>query len=256
MLCLSVVVGRWLALRLAARDGFDASLMNRACAWALAGAVVGARLLYVVTNPGSFGNLADVFAWWKGGVVAYGGFLGGFLATLIFCRIHRVPLLAWVDCVAPSLGVGLMITRIGCYLGGCDFGLPWNGPWAVHFPAGSPAFNQQVLQGMLPATAAQSLAVHPTQLYESLVGLALFAIAMTVRRRRTFAGQAFMASVIGYAVLRSAVEVARADLDRGALGPLSTSQWIAAATFASAAIAWYVLQRRRSHGGLLSCATS
>ena len=98
--------------------------------------------------------------------------------------------------------------------------------------------------------------MHPTQLYESLVGLALFALVMAVRHRRTFTGQAFMTFVLGYAVLRSLVEFARADLDRGALGPFSTSQWIAAATFASAAIAWYVLRRKRSHGGSLSCATS
>src|SRR5215831_13370404 len=136
MLCLSVVVGQWLALRLAARDGLDPSLMLRACAWALAGAIVGARLLYVVTNPTSFADLADVFAWWRG------GFLGGFLATLIFCRIHHVRLLTWVDCVAPSLGVGLMLTRVGCFLGGCDFGVPWSGPWALRFPANSPAFAQ------------------------------------------------------------------------------------------------------------------
>jgi phosphatidylglycerol:prolipoprotein diacylglycerol transferase len=256
MLCLSVVVGRWLALRLAARDGLDPSLMLRACAWALAGAIVGARLLYVVTNPTSFADLADVFAWWKGGVVAYGGFLGGFLATLIFCRIHDVPLLTWVDSVAPALGAGLMITRIGCFLGGCDFGIPWNGPWAVRFPANSPAFTQQVLQGLIPAAATESLAVHPTQLYESLVGLVLFASVMAVRRRRTFHGQAFLAFVLGYAVLRSLVELARADLDRGAIGPVSTSQLIAAATFLSAAVAWYVLQRRRSQGGSLKCTIS
>jgi len=255
MLCLSVVVGRWLALRLAERDGLDPTLMNRACGWALGGALLGARLLYVVTNPGGFDSLTDVFAWWKGGVVAYGGFLGGFVATLIFCRLHGVRMLTWVDAVAPALGAGLMLTRIGCFLGGCDFGIPWNGPWAVQFPANSPAFNQQVLQGLLPATATASLAVHPTQLYESLVGLVLFATVMAVRRRRTFAGQAFMTFVLGYAVLRSLVELARADLDRGAIGPVSTSQLIATATFVSAAVAWYVL-RKRSHGGSVSCATS
>jgi phosphatidylglycerol:prolipoprotein diacylglycerol transferase len=254
MLCLSVVVGRWLALRLASRDGLDPPLMNRACAWALGGAVVGARLLYVATNPGSFDSLTDLFSWWKGGVVAYGGFLGGFVATLIFCRLHGIRLLTWVDCVAPSLGAGLMLTRIGCFLGGCDFGVPWNGPWAVSFPVNSPAFNQQVLQGLLPTTATASLAVHPTQLYESLVGLVLFTAVMAVRRRRTFTGQAFMAFVLGYAVLRSIVELARADLDRGAIGPVST-QLIAAATFFAAVVAWHLL-RKRSHGGSFSCATS
>jgi len=63
-------------------------------------------------------------------------------------------LLAWADCVAPSLCVGLALTRVGCFLGGCDFGRDWNGPWAVGFPAGSPAFVQQARLGLLPSGAA------------------------------------------------------------------------------------------------------
>jgi len=231
MLCLSVVIGRLLALRLAEQDGMDPKLMNRCCVWALAGAFVGARLLYVVTNLDQFGRAIDVFGSWNGGMVAYGGFLGGFVGTAAFWWIHRFRFLAWVDCAAPSLCLGLTITRIGCLLGGCDFGHPWNGPWAIHFPAGSPAFQQQALQGLLPAGATRSLAVHPTQLYESLAGLALLLLVMAVRRRRTFPGQAFMAFVLGYAVLRSVIEVFRADLDRGAIGPFSTSQFIAVITF-------------------------
>ena len=103
MLCLSVLAGRLLALRLADRDGMDAELINRCCVWALGAAFVGARLLYVVTNLDQFDRATDVFRFWKGGMVAYGGFLGGFVGTVAFCRIHRIRLLAWTDCAAPSL---------------------------------------------------------------------------------------------------------------------------------------------------------
>jgi hypothetical protein len=51
MLCLSVVIGRILAVRIAERDGLDPKLMDRACIWALAGALVGQRLLFVATSP-------------------------------------------------------------------------------------------------------------------------------------------------------------------------------------------------------------
>lgn len=243
MLCLSVVVGRIMAVRFAARDGLDPKLMDRACVWALLGALAGTRLLYVVTNLEQFERITDVFLFWRGGLVAYGGFLGGFASTVVFCRIHRVNLWTWVDCVAPSLCVGLMLTRVGCFLAGCDFGYPWDGPWAVSFPAGSPAFQEQTLQGLLPAGATQSLAVHPTQLYESLAGLALLLLVMAVRRRRTFAGEAFVALVPAYAVLRYLIEVFRADLNRGFVGPFSTSQVIAVGTFVSAVVLSYVLRR-------------
>ncbi len=256
MLCLSVVAGRLLALHLAEKDGLDGALMNRATIWALAGAVIGARLLFIVTNLDQITGPLDVIAFWRGGVVAYGGFLGGFAGTVVFCRIHRVELLRWVDCVAPALCLGLIVTRIGCLLAGCDFGQPWNGLWGIEFPAGSLAFKQQVAQGLLPADATHSLAVHPTQIYESLAGLALLLPVMAIRQRRQFAGQAFMALVAGYAVLRSAIEIYRADFGRGALGPLSTSQVIGAVTFAAAVVVTLKLRRTRSSGGTVPCANS
>jgi hypothetical protein len=69
---------------------------------------------------------------------------------------------------------------------------------------------------------------------------------MTVRRRRTFPGQAFLALVPAYAALRYLIEVFRADLHRGFVGPFSTSQAIAVATFLSAAVLGYVLRRGHS----------
>jgi phosphatidylglycerol:prolipoprotein diacylglycerol transferase len=246
MITVSVLVGRWIAIRLAGRAGIDKNLADRCATWTFLGAVAGSRLLYVATNPDQFEHVLDILAWWKGGVVAYGGFLGGLGAAIAFCRIHKIGVLAWADSVAPSLCVGLAITRIGCFLGGCDFGRDWNGAWAVRFPAGSPAFLQQRLLGLLPPGATASLPVHPTQLYESLAGVALLALVLAVRRRQRAAGQALAAFAMGYAVLRYLIEIVRADPDRGTIGPWSTSQFIAIATFLAATGLLYVLRRRRA----------
>ncbi len=244
MLCLSMIVGRLLAVHLARREGLDGDLMGRATVWIMVSALVGCRLVYVAGNLDQFANVLDVFAWWKGGIVAYGGFVGGFVGTVVFCRLHRIPLLVWADCVVPALGLGTAITRVGCLLGGCDFGAPWNGPWAIRFPAGSPAVAQQVLDGLLPAGAAQSLPVHPTQVYESLVGLLLFALVMEIRRRKLVPGTAFAAFVVGYSVLRYAIEIVRGD-ERGAVGPFSTSQFLAVVTFLAAVALGISLIRRQ-----------
>ena len=245
MLCLSVIIGRLLAVRLAERAGLDRALTDRCAVWTLAGAVVGARLIYVATNLDQFDQFIDAFRWWKGGVVAYGGFLGGLAGAIVFCRFHGLRVLAWADSVVPSLCIGLAITRVGCLLGGCDFGKPWDGPWAIRFPAGSPAFTEQSLQGLLPAGATQSLPVHPTQLYESLAGLALLGLVWTVRRRQRFSGQLLAVFGVGYAALRFLIEIVRADPNRGAIGPFSTSQFIAIVTFLSAAMLLYL----RRHEG-------
>ena len=244
MLTVSVIVGRWLAIRLAGRAGIDRKLADHCATWTLVGAIVGCRLLYVVTNLDQFEHVLDVFAWWRGGVVAYGGFLGGLVAAIVYCRIHGIPLLAWADCVVPSMCVGLAITRVGCFLGGCDFGRVWDGPWAVQFPVGSPAFLEHRSLGLLSSGAAASLPVHPTQLYEALAGVVLLFAVWAVQRRRRASGYALAAFALGYGVLRYLIEIVRADPNRGAIGPWSTSQFIAIATCLAALALLFVLRRR------------
>lgn len=246
MLTVSVIAGRLLAIRLAERAGIEVRLASRCATWTLVGAIVGARLLHVVTNLDQYDHMFDIVAVWNGGVVAYGGFLGGLAAAMAFCRMHDVSLLAWADCVAPSLCLGLAVTRVGCFLGGCDFGRDWNGPWAVRFPAGSPAFVEQRLLGLLPPGATASLPVHPTQLYESLAGVVLLLLVFAVRRRQRVAGHALAAFAMGYGVLRYLIEIVRADPDRGGVGPWSASQIIAMTTFVAASALVYMLRRRRA----------
>jgi phosphatidylglycerol:prolipoprotein diacylglycerol transferase len=187
---------------------------------------------------------------WQGGLVAYGGFLGGLVGSLVFCRLKGIRLLAWADCAVPSLCTGLMITRIGCLMYGCDFGKPWNGPWAITFPAGSPAYNQQRVDGLLPPGALHSLPVHPAQLYESLNGFILLCVLLLVRRYRKFSGEMFVAFFMGYGVLRYIVEDLRADAQRGNVGPFTTSQFIGVVTVLAGAalLAWlYSRYRKQPH---------
>ena len=68
--------------------------------------------------------------------------------------------------------------------------------------------------------------MHPTQIYEVLVGLFLFGLLMLIRRYRRFSGQVFLGWVLGYGILRPLIEVLRDDDQRGNVGPLSTSQFI------------------------------
>jgi len=250
MLALSLIVGWYITLELCVRDGMDRQVMGRCYMWTAGAALAGARLLYVVTNLDRFDNFLDIFKVWQGGLVAYGGFLGGFVGAWVFCRIKGIRLLAWADCAVPSLCTGLMITRIGCLLYGCDFGKPFDGKWSIVFPAGSPAFNQQRVEGLLPPSATHSLPVHPAQLYESLNGLMLLGLVFLVRRYRKFSGEMFVAFTMGYAILRYYVEILRADEQRGNVGPLTTSQFIGVTTFLAGAalLAWlYARYRKNPH---------
>jgi phosphatidylglycerol:prolipoprotein diacylglycerol transferase len=241
MLGLSLVVGWYLTLTLADRDGLPKETMANCYVVTAVAAIIGSRILYVVTNLGDFNSLADMFKVRLGGLVAYGGFLGGYLGSWAYLSSKRIRLMPWADVAVPSLASGLMITRIGCYMFGCDFGKPLgeDAPgwlkslgtfphWAagtVENGDGSPAFirHTELFKGtplgeVLTKTNA-SLPVHPTQIYESLVGLSLLTILLLQRRTQKFRGQIFFLFVFGYGYLRFLLEMLRDDVERGEYGP-------------------------------------
>ncbi|HEU4407368.1 MAG TPA: prolipoprotein diacylglyceryl transferase family protein [Polyangiaceae bacterium] len=237
MLGLSLVVGWYLTLSLAERDGLPPDEMANCYVITAISALVASRVLYILTNPADFDSVASWFAVRKGGLVAYGGFLGGFLGSWAYLRSKRIPLMPWGDVAVPSLATGLLLTRIGCYLFGCDFGkrLSENAPGVLrklgtfpHWPAGtldgpgggSPAWSQHVERHLITPDAAASLPVHPTQLYESAVGLLLFGLLIWQRRRQSFRGQVFLLFTFAYGCLRYLLEMVRDDSERGSFGPL------------------------------------
>ncbi|HTA88302.1 MAG TPA: prolipoprotein diacylglyceryl transferase [Polyangiaceae bacterium] len=234
LLCVSIVVGWFLSLGLGARDGLPRELLANCYFITAIAALVGSRVLYVLTNLGEFHGLLDMLAVRRGGLVAYGGFMGGFAGSFWYLRKRGVALLPWADVAVPSLASGLLFTRIGCYLFGCDFGKPLaaDAPlWLKRlgtFPrwssdvldgAGSPAWLQHVNERGLSITSQASLPVHPTELYESLVGCVLFVLTLWLMKRRRFRGEAFFAFTFGYGYLRFLLEIVRDDSERGTFGP-------------------------------------
>ncbi|HMF39047.1 MAG TPA: prolipoprotein diacylglyceryl transferase [Polyangia bacterium] len=247
MLGTSLVIGWFIAMNLAGKDGIDQQEAGTIYMWTAVWSIIGSRLLWYFTTPKA--TIAEIPMVNQGGLVAYGGMIGGFLASVYCCRRRGIPLLQWADVAAPSVVLGTAITRIGCFLFGCDYGARSSAPWAVQFPGpnahkflgiikggpdGSPAWQHhygQLLTECVKSGTCWSDKVHPTQLYESLVGLSLFGLLMLIRRYRTFSGQVFLGWVIGYGVLRSLIERYRDDADRGVYNifgdvTLSTSQII------------------------------
>lgn len=232
MLGLSLVVGWYLTLGLAERDGLPREKMANNYVITALVAVAGSRLLYVVTNPDEFASIGDVFSMQTGGLVVYGGFLGGFIASYLYLKKIGMRLLPWADVAVPSLASGLAITRVGCYLFGCDYGKPLaeNAPsWLKSvgtFPhwapgtlpgdaEGSPAWAEHWNRKLISASAQESLPVHPTQIYESLTGIALLALLLYARKHQRFRGQIFFIATFAYGLARFMLEILRDDPERG-----------------------------------------
>jgi prolipoprotein diacylglyceryltransferase len=159
------------------------------------------------------------------GMTSFWGYLAGGCAVAVACHAHGVPLRRFADLAVAPMGVALMLARIGCFVAGCDYGKVSSLPWAVRFPAHSPAWQDHVAAGLLRADRAESLPVHPTELYEAALGLAIAVLALGLARRRpTRDGRVFLAAAALYAIGRIAIEDLRGDAGRGIYLGLSSGQ--------------------------------
>jgi phosphatidylglycerol:prolipoprotein diacylglycerol transferase len=256
MLGVSLIIGWYLALWFGDKDGLSRQGIASIYVWTAISAVVGARLLYVATNLETYRNPLDILKVNEGGLVAYGGFLGGFAASWYYCIKNRWSLLEWADVAVIPVALGLSITRIGCLLYGCDFGARSTVAWAITFPGktelnklrGSPAFQHHMNNYGLDPSAAQSFPVHPTQLYETLLGIAIVGVLLLVRRKRKFSGQMFVVFTVLYGIARTLIELLRDDAERGGIGQFSTSQIIGLVSSGAAIVLYVALwQRYRSN---------
>jgi len=186
------------------------------------GGLVGAKLWYVFLT----GDSDMLFR--RGGFVWYGGFLGATAAILLNGWRRRVPPRFTAEICAAPLALGYALGRVGCFLVNDDYGIPTSLPWGMRFPNGLPATTVGNLQAMhvhFPAMTDPTLvvAVHPTQIYETIAMLLVF---WWLWRRRDH-GHAIGWLFAWYLVLGGAerflVELVRAKDDR-VLGPFTLAQ--------------------------------
>ena len=204
LLAVGMLLGLWTASRRAMRDRIPPERIFDAGAWLIIGAIIGARALYVVSywdrlfQDPLYPNApwTEIFMVQRGGLVFYGGLIGGVAGGLLFVWIKKLPLWKFADALAPSIALGYVPGRLGCLMNGCCYGRETGLPWAIHFPADH---------------ETRGLGVHPTQVYDSLLNLGLYLGLAWLHRHRKFEGQVFAAYFLCYAVTRSLVEAFRGD---------------------------------------------
>lgn len=162
--------------------------------YAVLGVVLGGRLGYVLFyNPSQYlSHPLQIFAVWQGGMSFHGGLLGVVVATLVFCRLRKLPILLTGDIMVTSATIGLGLGRVGNFINGELWGRTTDLPWGMVFPGGG------------------GLARHPSQLYEAVLeGLVLFLILYFLHRRNALEGLPFFCFFIGYGSFRFLVEFVR-----------------------------------------------
>ncbi|MFO7822197.1 MAG: prolipoprotein diacylglyceryl transferase [Lentisphaeria bacterium] len=190
----------------------SAELIDQLVLWIMVGAVGGARIMYVATRADEFqGRWLEALKIWHGGLVFYGGLIGAVLAVYIAASVKKVDKRALADLLTPALPLGHAIGRIGCFLNGCCFGKPYEGPLAVQYlPNSGVTFIQHQL-GQLPITTDQGLSVFPVQLLNSFSNLLIFSLLLVLESRLPRRGQLFAVYLMFYSVFRFMTEFLRGD---------------------------------------------
>lgn len=236
LLAAAYLLGLQLASVRARARGLDGNTVLDLGIYIIISALVGAKLLLVVTDFRTFvSQPAEILNLVRSGGVFYGGLI--LAVAVAFWYIRKVGLPFWETCdaFAPGIALGHVIGRLGCFFAGCCWGKPTMMPWAVTFT--------NPYTGSYIGTPL-NIPLHPTQLYESAAEAVILGLLFLLERRgRGFAGRTLWVYMFLYAVTRFGIEFFRDD-PRGAVLMLSTSQFISVLLAPASLIMLVVLSRR------------
>ena len=136
---------------------------------------------------------------------------------------EKLPFLAYADAIAPLIGIGIFLTRIGCFLNGCCYGKPTESAFGVHFPIDSPAGHYQAAQ--------HATGLIPSQLYLSAGGLLIAIIVILIGKKKIFEGFQFYLTIVLYSILRFVVDFTRFYQEDEKIATLSHNQIVCIVIF-------------------------
>jgi len=201
----------------------------------LIGAVIGARVVFVILNWDQYAAApVTIFSVWEGGLSFHGGLGGAIIAGYLFSRVRGMEFNLVADLATPATALGYSLTRIGCFLNGCCYGRACSSHWPLGmvFPPGTAAGQAQV-------------PIHPTQLYASFASIIIFYILVRVQPHIKARGNLFLFYLVLYSIYRFMVEFYR----RGAsakvfesLAPLTEAQ-TASIVIGVVALVWMLVRR-------------
>lgn len=211
MIGIGVILAMLTGDKRAGRRGMNGELVYGLTITAVVFGFIAAKILFIITEWSDFiKNPLSYLA--KEGFVVYGGLIGGIIAVLVYCRIHKVNGFDYLDLMVPSVAMAQGFGRIGCLLAGCCYGREtdsWIGITFTH-----------------SAFAPNNVSLIPTQIIMSVGDFIIAGILLWFSSKPRKRAQTSILWILLYSIGRFAVEFLRND-DRGNVGILSTSQFIA-----------------------------
>lgn len=191
-----LILGPMIEDRIWKREKLNPEWMNSLFIYVVLGTVIGARLGHVLFYDPAYylANPAKIFAVWEGGLASHGGTIGIIIAVWIYSkRVTKKSILWTLDRLAVPTGLAAALIRLGNLMNSEIFGKPTDQPWGFIFPRAS-EFAGYAEKGLtIPAC-------HPTQIYEALAYLVVFAVCMYLYWRKD-AARRYSGLILGYFLL-------------------------------------------------------
>lgn len=199
--------------------GIDPDRATDAVIGGLIGAIIGARLYYVIfsfndylTESGSI-DWKAVISIRDGGLAIYGGIIGAILVGGIIAKIKKLKLVTLLDVVAPCFLIGQAIGRWGNFFNQEAFGSNTTLPWGM-MSSKTISYLSEVQTDLADKAGViidQNLPVHPCFLYESLWCILGFVLLHLYAKHRKFDGEVFLMYIGWYGLGRFFIEMLRTD---------------------------------------------
>lgn len=202
LITLGLALGSWFCLRHKERYGIREDDFLDCLVWGIPGAIIGARIYYVLFYLDLYRSADGSFQWgkavavWDGGLAIYGAVIAIVLIALVICRIKKLKFFALTDFLVPGLLIGQIIGRWGNFMNREAFGGLTDLPWRME----------------LTTVSGQAVCVHPTFFYESfwnLIGLLL--VVLVISKNRHFDGENTWFYCLWYGFGRFWIEGLRSD---------------------------------------------
>jgi phosphatidylglycerol:prolipoprotein diacylglycerol transferase len=246
-IAIGFLVGAWLFGKLATKRGISIEAVNSIVFWSLIGAIVGARVAYVIAHTSDFASPLDWLKIWQGGISLLGGIAGATIANAFNIRRWHLRFFQVADAVAPCLALGVVVGRIGDLIIGDHLGRPtsWFLAWTYHGGTLAPPFvctpdrctaelqgghietitreGARLLDGA-GQLIGKGVGVHQTALYDMILAAVLFGFLWWFIREDRREGIATLVFGVWYGCNRLLEDSLRIDKR---FGPFTGSQWTA-----------------------------
>lgn len=153
------------------------------------------------------------------GFSLYGGLILVVIYSVIIAWLSHIRVWNWLDIHAIGLMGYVALGKVGCFVNGCCFGSPTIMPWGIGYASNSQAYNYYIAQAFnhisINAWTVYSDRIHPVQLYEVIIAVALLIIAYLLIRRKILPGVVFLICAAVYSLARLGLLFLRATPEMG-----------------------------------------